>query len=91
MHEGAVRPCDGFCSLSSARLQLNTIYLLATCATADAVETLGQGMVFFASRLVDRLDVDREQLVAQVEKGPGARYLRSREEGYDAVARRSVP
>lgn len=60
-------------SLSSARLQLNTTYLLAACVTVDAVETLGQGLALFASRLIDRLDVDRAHLAVQVEEGLGAR------------------
>ncbi|MEA9578704.1 lyase family protein [Xanthomonas nasturtii] len=77
-------------SLSSARLQLNTTYLLAACVTMDAVEALGQGIAFFASQLIDRLDVDRTQLDAHVSTGPGARYLQSRELGYDAVARQDV-
>ncbi|MEA9585893.1 lyase family protein [Xanthomonas sp. WHRI 10064A] len=77
-------------SLSSARLQLNTTYLLAACVTVDAVETLGQGLECFASSCIDQLEVHHSQLDVHLAKGPGARYLQSRELGYDAVARQDV-
>jgi len=73
-------------SLSSARLQLNTTYLLAACAVVESLETLAQGVLLFAAQLVAPLQVDHQALERQVRLSPGATFLRAREVGYDAVA-----
>jgi len=76
-------------SLSSARLQLNTTYLLAACAVMESLEILAEGMRLFARSLVARLQADPERIAAHVRNGPGSRFLRSRDIGYDAAAGKS--
>jgi fumarate hydratase, class II len=74
-------------SLAGSRLQLNTTYVLAACSTLESVELLTQGMRLFATHLVARLEVNHQRLEVQVQAGPGSLFLRSRELGYDAIAR----
>ena len=72
-------------SLGSARLQLNTTYLLAARCVLESAELLAQGLVSFAQHCVEGLGINTEQLAVHAAAGPGAVYLRSRDIGYEAA------